>query len=45
MKVNRKAVIITAVVVFILLAPENAANIIHNLTTFVQTVLSSFHLH
>lgn len=42
---NWKVIGIVAAVVFILLAPENSANIIHNLTTFVQTVLGNFHLH
>jgi hypothetical protein len=37
--------IIIGVVAFVLMAPQDATNVVHNLTLFVQNVLSGFHMH
>lgn len=45
MTVKMKYVWIVLIIVFVLMAPVTATNMVHSLVTFVQGVLSGFNLH
>ena len=45
MTVKMKWVVIAAIVVFILMAPQDAAKMVHSLVSFIQSAFIGFNLH